>query len=103
MTTKRLASIAVMSASTHAAIFSFLLAYPLVALIAFFKHFDPERTHVAQSPWWMAWVLVPIGLALVGIVVTMLFCMAYNVSARLLGGVRYTVEETMDGVRELGG
>ena len=79
----------------HAALVSFVLAYPVVALMRFLQHYDPQRTQLARlAPWWDTWLLLPVAvavvLAVVGVVLTVLLCLAYNLSARLLGGVRYT-------------
>lgn len=87
MVEKRLASISPSSAFTHGAVVSFFLAYPLVALMRFFQHFDGAMK--SNSPWWAIWLLLPIGFALVGAVWATLASLAYNGAARLLGGVRY--------------
>ncbi|MFL9869726.1 hypothetical protein PQR67_36645 [Paraburkholderia fungorum] len=87
MVEKRITSISPSSAFTHGALVSFFLAYPLVALMRFFQHFDGPID--GRSPWWAAWVLLPIGFALASAVWAMLASLAYNGVARLLGGVRY--------------
>lgn len=90
MSEKRLTSISPSSAAIHAALVSLLLAYPAVALMRFLQHFDPQRADLTSpSPWWVMWVLLPIGLALGGSVWALLASLAYNAIARLLGGVRY--------------
>lgn len=65
MSEKRLTPISPLSAFTHAALVSLLLAYPAVALMRFFQYFDPQRASLT-SPWWMVWALLPIGFALAG-------------------------------------
>jgi hypothetical protein len=83
---RRLISISPSSAFTHGALVSFLLGYPLVALMRFFQHFDGPL----RGAWWVIWVLFPVGISLFGAVWAMLMSLAYNCVARLLGGVRYT-------------
>jgi hypothetical protein len=87
MVEKRLTSISPSSAFTHGALVSFLLAYPLVALMRFFQHFDGPIQ--SSGSWWAIWVLLPIGFALASAVWAMLASLAYNGVARFLGGVRY--------------
>lgn len=90
MSEKRLTSISPSSAAIHAVLVSLLLAYPAVALMRFFQHFDPQRADLTRpSPWWVVWALLPIGLALAASIWTLLATLAYNTVARILGGVRY--------------
>ena len=91
MNKKRLTSISPSSASVHATVVALLLlAYPAVAVVRFLQHVDTQRTELtAHSPWWALWLLMPIGLALMGAVWAMLVSLAYNAIARLLGGIRY--------------
>jgi hypothetical protein len=94
MTEKRLAHISVMSASLHGLIVSFVLAYPAVAFMRFLQGFDPRHQGFDDHTgwWWVVWIVVPLSIAVLGAIITGLSCLVYNVSARLLGGVRYEVE-----------
>lgn len=90
MNEKRLTFISPSSAFVHAALVVLVLAYPVVAVMRFFQHFDPRRADLtAPSPWWALWLMMPLGLALMGAVWAMLASLAYNAIARLLGGIRY--------------
>ncbi|VVE23074.1 hypothetical protein PHO31112_03235 [Pandoraea horticolens] len=89
MEKRRLTSVSPLSAFVHGALVSFLLAYPLVALMRFFQHFDGP----VEGPWWAIWLLFPAGFAIFGAVWAMLASLAYNSVARLLGGVVYTSAE----------
>lgn len=64
MDKRRLTSVSPSSAFAHGALVSFLLAYPLVALIRFVQHFDGP----VRGPWWAVWLLVPVGFAFFGAV-----------------------------------
>jgi hypothetical protein len=90
MIKRRLTAISVRSASLYGAIVAFIAAYPCVGLVVFFQYFDPQRTD-RPGPWWAFWIVTPAMLALVSALLTAIACAAYNLSARLLGGVRYTV------------
>jgi len=90
MNEKRLTYIAVMSASLHGLLVSFVLAYPCVAMARFFQGFDPQRAGTLdRTAWWALWIVMPVVIAVFGGIMTTLFCLAYNLSAKLLGGVRY--------------
>lgn len=90
MSEKRLTSISASSAAIHAAVVTFLLSYPSIALMRFLQHFDPQRTAMTSSgPWWAVWLLFPIALGLAGSFWALLASLAYNAVAKLLGGVRY--------------
>ncbi|MDN4055103.1 hypothetical protein QPK32_18685 [Massilia sp. YIM B02763] len=90
MSEKRLKRIGVMSATLHGLLVAFFLSYPTVALMRFFKSFDPERHgYPDRTEWWMYLIVMPLLFALSGAVATALSCLAYNLSARLLGGVLY--------------
>lgn len=92
MSEQRLTSISPSSAFSHAALVSFLISYPAVAVMRFLQHFDPQRADLATpSPWWSTWLLLPVGVALFGALWAMLAALAYNAVARVLGGVRYNV------------
>lgn len=56
------------SAFVHGALVSFLRAYPLVALMRFFQHFDGP----VEGPWWAIWLLFPAAIAIFGAVWAML-------------------------------
>lgn len=87
---KRLTHIGVLSAMQHGFIVAFVLAYPGVALLRFFQSFDPQRQgHPDPFTWGVVWILLPVVLALLGAVMAVLSCFAYNLSAKLLGGVYY--------------
>lgn len=90
MTEKRLTRISVMSAAPHSCFVAFVLAYPSVALMRFLQSFDPQRQGNPDSTaWWMIWIVMPVVFALFVATLTSLACFAYNLSANLLGGVRY--------------
>jgi len=90
MNEKRLTYIAVMSATLHGLLVAFVLAYPSVAMMRFFQGFDPQRSsYQDHTAWWVVWIILPAVFALFGGIMTALSCLAYNLSAKLLGGVRY--------------
>jgi hypothetical protein len=91
MTNKQLTHIGVMSATLHGSFVAFVLAYPSVTLLRFFQGFDPQRQgNPDTTASWVFWIVVPVVFALLGAILTALSCLAYNLSAKLLGGVRYT-------------
>ncbi|MCI3206428.1 hypothetical protein DBA20_15825 [Pandoraea capi] len=90
MSERRLTSVSPSSAGIHAALVLLLLAYPIAAIMRFLQQFDPQRADLtAPAPWWGLWILMPLGLAMLGAIWAMLASLAYNGVARLLGGVRY--------------
>ena len=90
MTEKRLQHIAVLSATLHGLLISFVLAYPLVALFRLFKSYDPQlQGYTDPTAWWVFWIAMPAVFALFGALMTAVYCVVYNLSARLLGGIRY--------------
>lgn len=91
MTGKRLIRIGVFSAMQHGLIVAFMLAYPVVVLLRFLQSFDPQRqAHPDTMPWWVCWLLMPVVFAVFGAIVAVLSSFAYNLSAKVLGGVRYS-------------
>ena len=90
MTKKRLTHISVVSATQNGGFLAFVLAYPSVALMRFFQSYDPQRQGTLDSTaWWVLWIVMPVVFAMFGAVPTSLSCFSYNLSAKLLGGVRY--------------
>lgn len=90
MTKKRLTHISVIGATQHGGILAFVLAYPSVALVCFFQSYDPQRQGTLDSTaWWVLWIIMPVVFAVFGAVLTSLSCLVCNLSAKLLGGVRY--------------
>jgi hypothetical protein len=99
MTKKRLTYIRVISAAQHGGFVAFMLAYPGVALMRFFQSYDPQRQGIPNpTPWWVFWIVMPVVFAVFGAVLTSLSCFAYNLSAKLLGGVRYEDYDAKAGV-----
>jgi hypothetical protein len=99
MTKKSLTHISVISATLHGGFVAFTLAYPSVALMRFFKSYDPERQGIPdKTAWWVFWIVMPVVFAMFSAVLTSLSCFAYNLSAKLLGGVRYDDHDAKAGV-----
>jgi len=90
MTKKRLTHISVISAAQHSGVLTFVFAYPIVALMRFLQGYDPQRQGSLDSTaWWVLWIIMPVVFAVFGALLTSFSCFAYNLSAKLLGGVRY--------------
>jgi hypothetical protein len=87
----RLTAVSMKSAALYGAVVGFLVAYPCVGLMVFFQYFDPQRQTWPLGPWWTFLIAMPVGWAVVSSFLATCVCAAYNLSAKLFGGIRYTV------------
>jgi hypothetical protein len=75
------------SAVVHAGLVAMLLAYPGVLVMKFLQHFDPQGGP-GPTPVWIVWIVAPLMFALTVTLCVVMACGAYNLVAKLAGGVR---------------
>jgi len=96
MTILQLKRISILSATLHSLPAGLLLGYPLVGVMVFFQHFDPQRLNaIHDQRWWLLTLIaIPVLFSLCTSFAVLLGSLAYNSAAKLTGGVKYQVNIT---------